>query len=644
MLNKFPLWKNLLLVAVVIIGLIYAAPILFGDDPSVQITGNSSSAKIDAAIQAKIIQELKTANILYKSIEISEDNHSELVRFYDADAQFRASGVLKSAVPDAENYTIALNLAPATPRWLTALGASSMKLGLDLRGGVHFLLSIDLQSAVYHRLDGIIRSVGDQLRNNSVRYLTIDRDNDKIIAKFRDQENMDKAYPVITKYFPKLTLSKEQNGFSIIGKLQPAAVTEIRDYTIEQTMTTLRNRVNLLGISEAIVQQQGSDRIVVDLPGIQDSARAKQILGGNATLEFYIVDTEHDLNNVMMSGLTPPGTRIYKMDDRPILLKMPLVLSGDSITSSTASFDDKGRPNVEISLGGGGETLFNRVTRANIGNHMAIVYIETKALDSIVDGIPVKIHKRIEKVISAPTIQSALGNNFQITGLTDPTEAKNLSLMLRAGAMPTSYDIIEERVIGPSLGAENIRLGALSVAAAFIIIVIFMGLYYRMFGLFADAALALNLVLVVAVLSILGATLTLAGIAGIVLNVGMAVDANVLIFERIREELRHGMSPQASIYAGFERAFNTILDANVTVLIVAMVLFGIGSGPIKGFAVTLTIGTLASMFTAVTFTRGLVNWYYGGRHQVKKLSIGLSDASYNSEVKTSNSAVTTTPT
>lgn len=632
MLNKFPLWKNLLLIAVVIIGLIYAAPILFGDDPSVQITGNNSGAKITSAIQAKIIQELKTANIPYKAVEVSADQQSELVRFYDADAQFKASGVLKNALPDAENYTIALNLAPATPHWLTALGASSMKLGLDLRGGVHFLLSIDLQSAINHRLDGMVRSMGDQLRANSVRYLTLERENDQIVAKFRDEENRDKAYPVITKYFPKLTVTKTAQN-TLVSKLQPTAITEIRDYTIEQTMTTLRNRVNLLGISEAVVQQQGNDRIVVDLPGIQDSARAKQILGGNATLEFYIVDTEHDAGAAAISGTTPPGTRLYKMDDRPILLKMPLVLSGDSITSATASFDDKGRPNVEISLGGGGETLFNRVTRANIGNHMAIVYIETKAMDSVVDGKPTKIHKRVERVISAPVIQSALGNNFQITGLTDPTEAKNLSLMLRAGAMPTSYDIIEERVIGPSLGAENIRLGALSVAVAFAIIVIFMGCYYRMFGVFADAALALNLVLVVAVLSILGATLTLAGIAGIVLNVGMAVDANVLIFERIREELRNGMSPQASIYAGFERAFNTILDANITVLIVAMVLFGIGSGPIKGFAVTLTIGTLASMFTAVTFTRGLVNWYYGGR-QLKRLAIGLADDSYGSEVKT----------
>ncbi len=409
----------------------------------------------------------------------------------------------------------------------------------------------------------------------------------------------------------------------MIATLSPSELNNIRQTTIEQTMSILRNRVNELGVGEAVVQQQGANRVAVDLPGIQDAARAKQILGGTATLEFHLVDSTHDAQVAAQTGVVPIGTKLYYMNQQPILLKRQVVLSGDSITSAMSGFDQQSAtPSVNMSLGGGGESLFNRITRENIGKRMAIVYVESKTTSSLVGGKLVRKTKRVQRVISAPVIQSALGTNFQITGLSSNEEATNLALLLRAGALPAAIYSVEERTVGPSLGKENVRRGLISLEVGMLLILITMLFYYRLFGLIANISLFLNLVLLVALLSIIDATLTLPGIAGIVLTVGMAVDANVLIYERIREELRHGMSPQMAIHAGYERAFSTIIDANVTTLIVAVVLFAVGTGAVRGFAVTLSIGLLTSMLTGITFTRAMVNLIYGGR-KVKRLSIGI---------------------
>ncbi len=622
MLNKFPLWKNIALVIVLVIAVIYALPNLYGQDPSVQVTGNDAKAVISNALVTKIDTALNKANLTPKATDLEKD--SILIRFNSTDEQFKALDVVRAVV--GEDYTTAVNLAPATPTWLQKLGAEPMKKGLDLQGGIHFLLDVDVPSAIDKRLKAMVRNMSDDLRQARLRYEDIQKTGNKLDITFKDQPTVNEAQSLLTRDYPNLSFSqtKNSNGSIVLQAIMtPAYIEKIRQYTIEQTLTTLRNRVNELGISEPLVQQQGKNQISVDLPGVQDSAQAKQILGGTATLEFHLVDSSQDLSSVISSGITPPGTRIYRMTDgQPILLYSQVVLSGNSITSASSSFGQDGRPTVNISLGGGGESYFNKITGQNIGNRMAIVYVSTKTTNKMVDGKLHKIRKKEERVISAPVIQNALGSQFQITGLTDAKEARNLALLLRAGAMPVNIDIVEERTVGASLGAENIRLGMLSVEVAFILIVIFMAIYYSVFGIIADIALTLNLLLIVAVLSLLGATLTLPGIAGIVLTVGMAVDANVLIFERIREELRNGVTYQASIHAGFERAFSTIVDANVTTLIVAVVLFSIGSGPIKGFAVTLTIGILTSMFTAITFTRGIVNFVYGGKTG-KKLAIGI---------------------
>ncbi|MGE3920015.1 MAG: protein translocase subunit SecD [Gammaproteobacteria bacterium] len=619
MLNKFPLWKNISLVIVLLIGIIYALPNLFVDEPAVQITGNKSSAKITEMLTEQVKEALETAKIPYKSIGMQDD--TLLVRFKTTDDQFKARSAIKSVL--SSDYTAALNLVSSTPAWLTALGAKPMKLGLDLRGGIHFLFDVDVNSVVEKRLDGITKNITDSLRLKKIRYISIDKNkNDHITLTFKDEQNAKLAKDLIESNFHELQSIRQTNPLKLDYTPTEAFIHDVQTYAIEQTTTTLRNRINELGIAEPVVQQQGANRISVDLPGLQDSARAKQIIGGTATVEFHLV-SKNDPSIAVSTGIAPPGTKLYSMTDgSPILLDTQVVLSGTSITNAISSFGEDGRPVVEISLGNGGEAYFNQVTRENIGNRLAIVYVETKAVDTIVDDKLITEHKRFEHVIVAPTIQNALGGgSFQITGLGDSLEAKNLALLLRAGAMPATADIIQERMVGPSLGQENIRMGTLSVIVAFALIVVFMILYYALFGVFADIALLVNLILIVAILSILGATLTLPGIAAIVLTVGTAVDGNVLIFERIREELRGGMSIQSAINAGFERAFETIVDANLTTLIVAIVLFCVGTGPVVGFAVTLTIGLLTSMFTAVTFTRALVNVCYGGR-QVKKLSIG----------------------
>ncbi|MFW2570557.1 protein translocase subunit SecD [Legionella sp. 29fVS95] len=618
MQNKYPLWKNIMLIIIAVLGLIYAIPNLYSEDPAVQI---SSSTPVDMEQLSQQVQTLlDEAKLKYSPIIISGDNLE--IRFSSTDTQLLARDIIKNGL--GSDYTVALNLAAATPTWLSRIGAEPMKQGLDLRGGVHFLLEVDVDSVVGRRFEGLMKSIGQDLREAGIRYTGIRYVADKgIDVRFRSTEDMQNAAVEIKDKFSNLVLEKSNAAYTISLSLSPTELNSIRQNTIEQTMSILRNRVNELGVGEAVVQQQGATRIGVDLPGIQDAARAKQILGGTATLQFHLVDQENDAQIAKQTGVIPVDSKLYMMDGHPILLKRQVVLSGDSITSAVSSFDQQtASPSVQIQLGGGGESLFTKITRENINKRMAIVFVETKATTQTVDGVSKRINHREERVISAPVIQNALGNSFQITGLSDSKEASNLALLLRAGALPAVIYPVEERTVGPSLGKENIHRGMVSLQVGMGLILVLMLVYYRFFGLVANIALFLNLILLSALMSIIGATLTLPGIAGFVLTVGMAVDANVLIYERIREELRNGLSPQAAMFAGYERAFATIIDANVTTLIVGIVLFAIGTGPVRGFAVILCLGLLTSMLTSITYTRAIVNWYYGGRN-VKKLSIGI---------------------
>ncbi|GAB4393114.1 MAG: protein translocase subunit SecD [Gammaproteobacteria bacterium] len=624
-MNKYPWWKYVLVMGILILGCIYALPNIYGDVPALQLSANNKLIPIDANLVTRVKQILEAQAIPYKQITLVDDKL--VVRFANPTQQLHAKTALAKALnaQGTDDFTLALNLVPATPKWLAKLGARPMKLGLDLRGGVHFLLEVDIKSVMSRHLLGMMRSLSRELRAEGIRYNALTTQNGSIVIRLPDATMRDRVISVIRQDFPELVLTKRlvDNSYILEGQLSPAAYNDLRQYTIEQTMTTLRNRVNELGIAEAIVQQQGANRVAVDLPGIQDATRAKQILGGTATLEFRLVDNQHDARAATNSGIIPLGTQLYYLRGTPLLLKDQIILSGESIVSARSGIGEDGRPNVNITLSGGEESSFHRITQKNIGNLLAIVFIETKTINKILNGETVKVRKKVERLISAPRINSALDRRFQITGLEDPNEARNLALLLRSGSLPTAIDIVQERTVGPSLGAENIEKGVRSLIIGLAIIVIFMAIYYRLFGVLADLALGVNLILMVALLSLLGATLTLPGIAGIVLTVGMAVDANVLIFERIREELRNGMSIQASIHAGYERAFATIVDANVTTLIVAIVLFSIGSGAVKGFAVTLTIGLLTSMLSAITFTRAIVNCWYGGR-KVRNLSIGVN--------------------
>ena len=618
MQNKYPLWKNLMLIIIAVVGFIYALPNLYSENPVVQITAESP---VDYdVLKGQIEGVLQKDKLAFKAINATDDGVE--VVFTSTDSQLLARDAIKNAL--GNQYTVALNLAPSTPAWLRSIRAEPMKQGLDLRGGVHFLLEVDVDSVVSRRYEGIMKNIGQALREIGVRYSGIRYVADKgVNLRFRDQESMEKALTALRDKMPDVLFVKSKAQNELVASIPPAELNTMRQNTIEQTMSILRNRVNELGVGEAVVQQQGATRVAVDLPGIQDAARAKQILGGTATLQFYLVDQDNDPQIAKQTGSVPVSDKLYMMDGHPILLKRQVVLSGDSITSAVSSFDQQtATPAVQIQLGGGGESLFTKVTRENIGKRMAIVYVETKNDMQTINGTETRVTHKEERVISAPVIQNALGNNFQITGLTDAKEASNLALLLRAGALPAAIYPIEERTVGPTLGKENIHRGMVSLAVGMGLILVLMLVYYRFFGLIANLALVLNLILLCALLSIIDATLTLPGIAGIVLTVGMAVDANVLIYERIREELRHGLSPQAAIYAGYERAFSTILDANVTTLIVAIILFAVGTGPVRGFAVTLSLGLLTSMLTGITFTRAIVNWYYGGR-TVKKLSIGI---------------------
>ncbi len=618
MQNKYPLWKNITLVLLVLVGLVYAIPNVYTEEPAVQVS--SKTPMLPKALKTKIERVLDLAHLKYKNIT-ADTEHLE-VRFASTDIQLLARDVIKSSLgPD---YTVALNLLPSTPKWLSKIGAEPMKQGLDLRGGVHFLLEVDVDSVLMRRYEGLMKSIGRGLRDAGVRYSGIRYVTaEGVQVRFKTEEQKQKAKAHLKTEFPDLLLTSSSSSPELVLALSDAELSKVRQNTIEQTMSILRNRVNELGVGEAVVQQQGSTRVAVDLPGIQDATRAKQILGGTATLEFHLVDSEHDPVIAKKTGAIPVGTKFYMMEGQPILLMRQVVLSGDSITSAMSSFDQQSAtPAVSIQLGGGGESVFTKATRASIGKRMAIVFVESRTSLQTINGETKRVTHHEERVISAPVIQSALGNNFQITGLHDTKEAADLALLLRAGALPAAIYPIEERTVGPTLGQENIHRGMVSLEIGMLLILISMVVYYRLFGWVANVALALNLILLSALLSLLGATLTLPGIAGIVLTVGMAVDANVLIYERIREELRAGLSTQAAIHAGYDRAFSTILDANITTMIVAIVLFSIGTGPVRGFAVTLSLGLLTSMLTGVTYTRAMVNAIYG-RRQVKKLSIGI---------------------
>ncbi|WP_104204507.1 protein translocase subunit SecD [Billgrantia saliphila] len=616
MLNRYPLWKYLLILIVLFVGLVYSLPNLFPEDPAVQISSAQGDSTIDDAQLDRLQQTLRDADIEIKAIE--RDETRVLIRLDDPDHQLRTRDLAAEQLGD--DYVVALNLAESTPDWLQGLSASPMTLGLDLRGGVHFLLEVDMEAALTQRLEVNASAIREQLRSERIRYRGTEIEDRTLSIAFGSEEDRDAARRLISREFPGFEYASEQQGRAalLVMTLTEQTVNEIQDYAINQNLTTLRNRVNELGVAEPLVQRQGPDRIVVELPGVQDTVAAKRVVGATANLEFRLEarpDTPDAETETFSFRNTPSRTADLMRD---------VIITGDSVSSASRSFDENGRPQVNINLDGTGGTLMNRATRTNIGRNMAVLFIEHKTRDRTVmeDGEPVIVREPYTErgIISLATIQSALGNSFRITGLDSPTEAADLALLLRSGSLAAPIYFVQERTIGPSLGAENIERGILSVQIGLLLVVLFMLIRYKVFGIFANVALALNLTLLVAAMSLLGATLTLPGIAGIVLTLGMAVDANVLIFERIREELRGGLSVQQAIHAGYERAFSSIVDANITTLLVAVILFSIGTGPVKGFAVTLSLGILTSLFTALMVTRAMVNLSYGGK-PVKKLWI-----------------------
>jgi preprotein translocase subunit SecD len=622
MLNKYPLWKYLLVLLVVLVGLFYAAPNLYAPDPALQITGESSSQIIDDQVLNRALAALEEAGVDHFGEEIEPDGRNALVRLADAETQLMAQARVSRALGDG--FIVALNLAPTTPSWLSDYGAQPMKLGLDLSGGVHFKLEVDVDAAIDRRMEYYVNAVKRALREERIRGLVTLDNQGKVAARFRSEELRERARSIIAENHPELVLDRVDEGenWSVLAVMTDQTRKEIADYSVSQNLTTLRNRVNELGVSEPLVQRQGQNRIVVELPGIQDTAEAKRILGKVANLEFRLV-----------ANIDAPATEKqkfeYRSEDRAGMsewLERDVIITGERVSNAQASFDQNGRPNVQISLDSEGGTLMSRATRNNVKRRMGVLFIERKyrtRYEMQEDGTEkaIKIPYDEKRLLTAPVIQQALGAQFQITGLDSPLESSELALMLRAGALAAPISFVEERTVGPSLGAENIRLGVKSVQYGLALVVLFMILYYRVFGVAAVIALSANLMLLVAFMSLIGATLTLPGIAGIVLTVGMAVDANVLIFSRIREETAAGMSPQMAIHSGFERAVATILDANITTLIVAVILYAVGTGPVKGFAVTLSVGIITSMFTAIMGTRALVNLFYGGR-KVRTLSIG----------------------
>ena len=617
MINQYPAWKYALISVVLLCGIVFALPNLFGEDPAVQVSA-VRGAPADAALLGRLVDRLETAGIAAKRAEVTD---RILIRLASGEDQLEAREIIEDELD--RRYVVALNLAPATPGWLAGLGALPMYLGLDLRGGVHFLMEVDLAGAVRQaeqRYAGDLRAL---LREEKLRQRAITvRSNGGLIVRFNDAGHRDEAHELVRRRMPELVVESTDNvGDPVLDvRLGEQAREEVERFAVQQNVTTLRNRVNELGVAEPVIQRQGENRIVVQLPGVQDTARAKEILGATATLEFRMV--HGDSASALATGRIPGTAKLYQeRDGAPILLQRNLMLTGEYITDAASGIDQQsGSPAVFITLDGKGARLFSNRTRDRIGQPMAVVYIEHKSFTELVAGVRERRKEIVEEVINVAVIRDQLGKRFQITGLDTTEEARDLALLLRAGALAAPIHIVEERTVGPSLGRANIDQGFRSVVIGFILVLALMAVYYRRFGLVANLALTFNLVLVVAMLSMLQATLTLPGIAGIVLTVGMAVDANVLIFERIREEIRNGNTPQASIHAGYEKAFSTIADANVTTLIAAVLLFGFGTGPIKGFAITLSLGIATSMFTAIMGTRAVVNLFYGGR-RVSALSI-----------------------
>ena len=613
-LNQNSIFKVLVVLVLVAMCSLYALPNIYGEDNAVQISASRNST-VTEALESRVSDILAANDIAKKSIEF--ENEQILIRLNDSDSQLRARDLLDRELGD--DYVVAMNLAADTPEWLENLGGEPMKLGLDLRGGVHFLMEVDMNEAIAKALEDAESDFRTALREEKLRYRAVNVRDGHIDIQFRDEETLDKAEFFLENRNRDLTY-QELDGLVLRAQFAETKLAEIRDYAVKQNITIIRNRVNQLGVAEPVVQKQGAERIVVQLPGIQDTARAKEILNATATLEFRMVDQDNDVRDAQQ-GRVPPGSQLLNdKDGRPVLLKKRVIVKGNHIIDANSGVDEYGLPQVSISLDSEGGNKMSRGSRENIGEPMATVFIEYKATgDRDTNGK--LIFERHEEVINVATIRSQFGSSFRITGLDSPKEARDLSLLLRAGALIAPIQIVEERTVGPSLGQENIDLGMQAIIWGLALVMVFMLIYYKAFGIVANIALAVNLVMIVGIMSMIpGATLTLPGMAGIVLTVGMAVDANVLIFERIREELRDGRSPQQAIHHGYDSAFSTILDANITTFIAGLILFAVGTGPIKGFSITLMIGIATSMFTAILVTRVIVNAVWGGR-RVSKLAI-----------------------
>jgi preprotein translocase subunit SecD len=612
-LNQTPLWKYIMVIIVVALCALYASPNLYGEDPAVQISAGRN-AVVNSALVDTVKAELKEANIDSKSVIL--DNEQILIRLNDLDTQLIARETLQAVLGD--DYIIAMNLAPDTPEWLASLGGTPMKLGLDLRGGVHFLMEVDMNVALEKSLEDMVGDFRTALREEGIRYRTVKKIDKGVEIYFRDQDTLDNA-EFFLKNRNRDLLFVEKNDLVLLASMTEQKLADLRDYAVKQNITIIRNRVNQLGVAEPVVQKQGAERIVVQLPGVQDTAKAKEILNATATLEYREVDIEHDVRDAV-NGRVPPGSELLYEGGRPVLLKKRIIVTGNHIIDANSGVDEYGMPKVSISLDSKGGAKMSRFTKDNIGNPMATVFIEYNSTGER-DADGKLIFEKERRVINTATIRGHFGSSFETTGLDSPKEAQSLALLLRAGALIAPIQIIEERTVGPSLGKENIELGKQAIIWGFVAVLIFMLIYYKKFGFVANLALSLNLVMIVGIMSMIpGATLTLPGMAGIVLTVGMAVDANVLIFERIREEIRDGRSPQQAIHHGYDSAFSTILDANITTFIAGLILFAIGTGPIQGFAITLMIGIATSMFTAIIVTRAVVNAWWGGK-RLSKLSI-----------------------
>ncbi|MFS2196925.1 protein translocase subunit SecD [Pseudomonas sp. Pseusp3] len=622
MLNKYPLWKYILILAVLAVGLIYSAPNLYPDDPAIQVSGASTALLVNQADLDRVSTALKESGINVKAATLAANGKGGLIRLTKAEDQLPAKDVVRKALGD--DYVVALNLAQTTPQWLRNLAAHPMKLGLDLSGGVHFLLEVDMDKALDARLKVYEGDVKSLLRKEKLRYRSLPQLNGAIQLGFSDEATREQARSIIRKNFNDFDIvPADLNGQAVLRlAMTPAKLAEIREYSIKQNLTTVRNRVNELGVAEPIVQRQGANRIVVELPGVQDTAEAKRILGKTANLEFRLAAEPG------ASKATSEEFEFREGKRPPALIERGLIITGDQVTDAKAGFGEHGTPEVNIRLDGHGGELMSRATRSNVGRSMAVIFIEQRPVTTytkqVVDGVEkdvaVQSFKEEKKIISLATIQSPLGAQFRITGLNGQGESSELALLLRAGGLAAPMYFAEERTIGPSLGADNITKGIDASLWGMLFVSLFIMAIYRFFGLIATVALAVNMVMLLALMSLLGATLTLPGIAGIVLTMGMAVDANVLIFSRIREEIAAGMTVQRAINEGFGRAFTAILDANLTTLLVGGILFAMGTGPVKGFAVTMSLGIFTSMFTAIMVTRAMVNLIFGGR-DFKKLWI-----------------------